>query len=127
MLRVISWKILSKIVETKRSRLIGNNFRYYISNDGRCMSTTDKGKTPDFSKSLDQEKPKVTEPTTKPGSETNEDEKLVTKFSDPTVDEDRGLPPWLIKASKCKKTPPKCVKADKHVEWGKCIHYCLII
>lgn len=131
MLRVITWRILSKVIETRHSRLIGNNYRlnapgFHTSKGGQELFKS-TGEGLDFSKSIDEEKQKVTEPTKKPDPETNEDEKLVTKLSNPNVDEDRGLPPWLTKVKKCQETPPKGVNASRQVDWEKCVHFCFVI
>lgn len=134
MLRVISWRILTKVIETKHAaRFVGNNYKLngpilQISKSNQDLSeTTGKGENRDFSKSEDEEKLKVTEPNKKPDTETNEDERLVTKLTNPTVDNERGVPPWLTKVTKCQETPPKGVYTSRYVDWEKCVNFCFVI
>lgn len=131
MLRVITWRILSNVIETRHSRLIGNNYRLNAlglhTSKGAQELFKSTGAGVDFSKSIDEEKQKLTEPTKKPDAGTDEKEKLITKLSDPTVDEDRGLPPWLTKVKKCQETPVKGVNASRQADWEKCVNFCFVI
>lgn len=132
MLRVICWRVLSKVVETRYvSRLAESNYRlngpsHHVSGNN-LSGTVEKEKSLDFSKSVDEEKLKVREPTKKPDTESNEDEKLVTKASDPTNDDERGIPPWLTKVTKCQEIPLKGMNTSRHVDWEKCVNFCFVI